>query len=55
MRGKVKTQYRRGDFWPASAEQITLHRLMLGMPLPPWRRLLVKHRRRVDSNVRAAL
>lgn len=55
QRGKVKTQYRRSDFWPQCPKEVQLHRLMLSVPVSFWHRLLIKHRRRVDSNVRFAL
>ena len=54
QRGKVKTQYRRENFWPATPEQIRLHALLMAWPLTGYARLRAKHCR-VRSNVRAAL
>ena len=53
-KGRKLSQYRRGDFWPASAEQIMLHALLLAWPLTGYARLRAKHCR-PRSNVRATL
>lgn len=54
QRGKVKTQCRRGNVWPATPEQIKLHALLMAWPLTGYARLRAKHCR-PRSNVRAAL
>ena len=54
QRGKVNTQYRRENFWPATPEQIALHALLMSWPLTGYARLRAKYCGPL-TNVRAAL
>ena len=53
QRGKVKTQCRRGNVWPATPEQIKLHAMLMAWPVERLQSLIA--RTGVRSNVRARI